>query len=243
MPKSYPQALTSIEIQTNLNIVRTQIKAACNIANRSAESVRLLPVSKTIPAERLRLAHAAGISILGENKIQEAYNKWQILQDTPLKWAVIGHLQTNKAKYVAKFASEFQALDSLKLAEILDRRLQHEGRSLDVFIQVNTSNEAQKYGINPERGEDFLRALSVYSSLKPRGLMTLAVFSADQIVVRECFIRLRQLRDQLQQIHPQVSELSMGMSGDFALAIAEGATTVRIGQAIFGTRLKVTDRH
>lgn len=237
MPKlSYPQALTAVEIQNNLNLVRNKIDAACRASGRSVESVRLLPVSKTVPAERLRLACEAGIFLLGENKVQEAYTKWQTLQNTPLKWAIIGHLQTNKTKYVAKFATEFQALDSLKLAESLERRLQHEGRALDVFIQVNTSNEVQKYGINPDEAESFLRALSAYSSLKIRGLMTLAVFSSNQDAVRACFTRLRKLRDQLQQIQPQISELSMGMSGDFALAIAEGATTVRIGQAIFGTR-------
>ena len=113
--------------------------------------MRLLPVSKTVPAERLHFAYDAGIRLLGENKVQEAYDKWQALAALEgLQWAVIGHLQSNKVKYVARFAAEFQALDSLEIAEALDRRLQQEGRSLDVFIQINTSDEPQKYGMTPD---------------------------------------------------------------------------------------------
>ena len=118
----------------------------------------------------------------------------------------------------------------------LDRRLQQEGRSLDVFIQINTSDEPQKYGMTPDAADAFIRALPQYNSLRLRGLMTLALFSDDKDAVRRCFIRLRELRDGLQQQNPAVAELSMGMSGDFELAIAEGATTVRVGQAIFGAR-------
>jgi len=170
--------------------------------------------------------------------VQEAYDKWQKLSDLAgLEWAVIGHLQSNKVKYVARFAAEFQALDSLDIAEALDRRLQQEGRSLDVFIQINTSDEPQKYGMTPDAADAFIRALPAYSALRPRGLMTLALFSDDHEAVRRCFIRLRELRDRLRETNPAIAELSMGMSGDFELAIAEGATTVRVGQAIFGNRL------
>ena len=125
----------------------------------------------------------------------------------------------------------------------LDRRLQQEGRSLDVFIQINTSDEPQKYGMAPDAADAFIRALPAYSALRPRGLMTLALFSDDHEAVRRCFIRLRDLRDRLRDlrdrlrdVNPALEELSMGMSGDFELAIAEGATTVRVGQAIFGAR-------
>ena len=169
--------------------------------------------------------------------MQEAYDKWQALADLDgLNWAVIGHLQSNKVKYVARFAAEFQALDSLDIAESLDRRLQQEGRSLDVFIQINTSDEPQKYGMTPDAADAFIRALPAYSALRPRGLMTLALFSDDHEAVRRCFVRLRELRDRLRETNPAIAELSMGMSGDFELAIAEGATTVRVGQAIFGAR-------
>ena len=162
-----------------------------------------------------------------------------------LHWSVIGHLQTNKAKLVARFASEFQALDSLRLAETLDRRLQIEGRQLDVFVQVNTSNEESKFGLPPGEVAAFVQAMPRFSNLRVRGLMTLALFSAAPEQVRACFVRLRQLREQLRQSAPaavQLDELSMGMSGDFEIAIEEGATVVRVGQAIFGTR-SVPDSH
>ena len=233
----YPQATTAAEIIANLAAIQARINAACAACGREPDEVRLLPVSKTVPAERLHFAYDAGIRLLGENKVQEAYDKWQALADLDdLNWAVIGHLQSNKVKYVARFAAEFQALDSLDIAESLDRRLQQEGRSLDVFVQVNTSDEPQKYGIAPDAAAAFIRALPQYSSLRLRGLMTLALFSDDKDAVRRCFIRLRELRDSLQQQNPAVAELSMGISGDFELAIAEGATTVRVGQAIFGAR-------
>ena len=233
----YPQATTAAEITANLASIQARIHAACAACGRDPAEVRLLPVSKTVPAERLHFAYDAGIRLLGENKVQEAYDKWQALAALEgLQWAVIGHLQSNKVKYVARFAAEFQALDSLEIAEALDRRLQQEGRSLDVFIQINTSDEPQKYGMAPDAADAFIRALPAYSALRPRGLMTLALFSDDHEAVRRCFVRLRELRDRLQQLNPAVAELSMGMSGDFELAIAEGATTVRVGQAIFGAR-------
>ena len=233
----YPQATTAAEITANLASIQARIHAACAACGRDPAEVRLLPVSKTVPAERLHFAYDAGIRLLGENKVQEAYDKWQALADLDgLNWAVIGHLQSNKVKYVARFAAEFQALDSLEIAESLDRRLQQEGRSLDVFVQVNTSDEPQKYGMAPDAAEAFIRALPAYSALRPRGLMTLALFSDDHEAVRRCFVRLRELRDRLRETNPAIAELSMGMSGDFELAIAEGATTVRVGQAIFGAR-------
>jgi len=233
----YPQATTAAEITANLAAIHARINAACAACGRNPNEVRLLPVSKTVPAERLHFAFDAGIRLLGENKVQEAYDKWQALSAlSGLQWAVIGHLQSNKVKYVARFAAEFQALDSLDIAEALDRRLQQEGRSLDVFIQINTSDEPQKYGMAPDAAEAFIRALPAYSALRPRGLMTLALFSDDHEAVRRCFIRLRDLRDRLRDVNPALEELSMGMSGDFELAIAEGATTVRVGQAIFGAR-------
>ncbi|WP_313023948.1 YggS family pyridoxal phosphate-dependent enzyme [Pseudomonas lopnurensis] len=236
----YPEATTVEDLQRNLISVQTRIEFACGRVGRDPAAVRLLPVSKTKPESSLRLAHAAGCRMLGENKVQEAHLKWQAMQDlTDLQWSVIGHLQTNKAKLVARFATEFQALDSLRLAQALDSRLQAEGRSLDVFIQVNTSGEASKYGLAPEDVAAFVQALPAFTALRVRGLMTLALFSSEAERVRQCFVLLRNLRDQLQQSAPasiSLNELSMGMSGDFEIAIEEGATVVRVGQAIFGAR-------
>jgi len=236
----YEKASTLQEIQANLADIHARIDGACARAGRPASSVRLLPVSKTVDEAHIRMAYQAGCRLLGENKVQEAYGKWEAMPDLPdLHWAVIGHLQTNKAKFVARFAREFQALDNLRVAEALDRKLQEEGRGLDVFVQVNTSHEESKFGLAPDDVLAFAKALPAYASLRVRGLMTLALFSADQAQVRPCFVRLRELRDMLRQDAPQgaaFDELSMGMSGDFEWAIEEGATTVRVGQAIFGSR-------
>lgn len=226
-------------IRANLASVRRRIAAACQRAGREPESVRLLPVSKTVPASILRDAYRAGLSSFGENKVQEARSKAEALADLPVSWSVIGHLQTNKAKFVARFTAEFQALDSLKVAQELERRLQAEGRALDVFVQVNTSQEASKYGLVPGDTPAFVAKLRDFPALRVRGLMTLAVFSADERRVRRCFNLLRSLRDELRDRAPRgmaPGELSMGMSGDFETAIEEGATVVRVGQAIFGRR-------
>ena len=236
----WPQAESVDDFRHNLATVHARIAAACQRAGRDAASVRLLPVSKTKPEAVLRQAYAAGCRMLGENKPQEAHRKWEAMADlADLRWSVIGHLQTNKAKLVAQCASEFQALDSLRVAEALERRLQAEGRALDVFVQVNTSGEASKYGLHPDDVAAFLRELPAFSALRVRGLMTLALFSAEAERVRQCFVLLRGLRDRLRQDAPadiELGELSMGMSGDYEIAIEEGATVVRVGQAIFGAR-------
>ncbi len=227
-------------LRANVEAIRARIAAACLRADRDPSHVRLLPVSKTVDEARLRVAHAIGLHELGENKVQEAMAKSDAMADLDdLRWVLIGHLQTNKAKFAARFASEFQALDSLRVAEALDAQLQKHGRSLDVLVQVNTSAEASKFGLPPDEVEAFVRQLPAFHSLRVRGLMTLALFSPDEALVRPCFVRLRDLRDRLRQDAPDgiaMDELSMGMSGDYELAIAEGATTVRVGTAIFGTR-------
>lgn len=236
----YEQALTVEDFRRHLDDVHSKMAAACQRVGRDASEVRLLPVSKTVPEARIRLAYAAGCRLLGENKVQEAHAKWQAMRDLEdLRWSVIGHLQSNKAKLVAEFASEFHALDRVRIAEALDRHLQAQGRGLDVFIQVNTSGEASKFGLAPDDVLPFARELPAFSSLRVRGLMTLALFSDDAERVRPCFTLLRTLRERLRQDGPaglSFDELSMGMSGDYELAIEEGATVVRVGQAIFGAR-------
>lgn len=238
-PAPYATASTVEEFRHNLAAVRARIDAAAERSGRAASEVRLLPVSKTVPQERLRLAVAAGCTQLGENKVQEAQRKHSEMADLDISWSVIGHLQTNKAKDVAAFAAEFHALDSVRVARALDRRLQAVGRSLDVFVQVNTSGEESKYGLAPEDLPGVLREVRHCSSLQVRGLMTLAVFSADEDQVRRCFQALRRLRDVARDENEALigdGGLSMGMSGDYEIAVEEGATCVRVGQAIFGAR-------
>lgn len=221
---------------TNLLAVQDRIALATRRSGRPDGSVRLLPITKTVPAHILRHAHAAGIADFGENKLQEARDKSADLSDLDIRWSIVGHLQTNKAKYLARLAAEFHALDSVRLAAELQRRLELEDRIIDVYIQVNTSGEPSKFGLQPDQLLPFIEGLEDYPRLRPKGLMTLAIFSPDTEGVRECFRRLRALRDQAERLNPQIEELSMGMSGDFEVAIEEGADVVRVGQAIFGRR-------
>lgn len=239
---SQPAALHAATIEDftrNLATVNQKIAVAATAAGRDAGSVRLLPVTKTIDTDRLALAIAAGVDTLGENKVQEAQGKYEhFCEKFPhLRYAIIGPLQTNKAKFVAKFADEFHALDSLKLAETLQRRLELEDRTLEVFIQVNTSGEENKSGIQADEAAGLLAGLAPLDRLKPVGLMTMAANTTDEASIRGSFSLLRETRDQLQQVAPDsFQHLSMGMSGDYELAIAEGATVVRVGQGIFGAR-------
>ncbi len=228
------------QVADNLAAVQARVDAACDKVGRSPDEVRLMAVSKSQPPQLVREAHLAGYRLFGENKVQEGAEKARQLADlADLRWAFIGHLQTNKAKEVAWFASEFHALDSLKLARVLDRRLHEAGRELDVYIEVNSSAEESKFGLAPEAVEDFATELRALHSIRVRGLMTLAVNSADQDSVRACFERMRELQARLRacdSVAGSYDELSMGMSSDFELAIECGATTVRVGQAIFGAR-------
>lgn len=213
-----------------------RVAVACREAGRDPEAVSILPVSKTFSVDVIREAMTLGLARFGENRVQEICDKQAELAGAGVEWVVIGHLQTNKAKDVARLASEVQSLDRLKLAEALDRRLQEEGRAIDVLIEVKTSPEPNKHGLPPEQLPDFLQQLRSCQSLRVCGLMTMAVHSDDAQAVRGCFRQLRQLRDRGRDEGFDLSRLSMGMSGDFPLAIAEGATEVRIGRAIFGAR-------
>jgi pyridoxal phosphate enzyme (YggS family) len=220
--------------------VRDRIDAACRAVDRDPSEVRLMAVTKTHGSDVLRQAYAAGLRLFGENRVPEAAEKAEQLTDRPdLEWALVGHLQTNKVAKALRFTTELHTLDSIRLAEALDRRLQEEGRGLDVFVQVNTSGEQAKTGLAPDAVEDFALGLRPFGALRVRGLMTLAVFSEDPRAVGACFARLAELRARLRQLDGapgSYDELSMGMSGDFELAVAHGATTVRVGQALFGAR-------
>ncbi|TPG10573.1 YggS family pyridoxal phosphate-dependent enzyme [Rhodanobacter glycinis] len=216
--------------------IRRRVDDACRMAGRDPAGVDILPVSKTFGPELIRAAVALGLHRFGENKAQEIRDKSASLADCDIDWVMIGHLQTNKARDVARLASEVQSLDRLELVEALDRRLQQERRAIDVLVQVKTSSEPSKYGLPPEQLPDFLNTLRGYDTLRVRGLMTLAIHSSEPAEVRGCFRLLRELRDQAVAQGHELTRLSMGMSDDFPLAIAEGATEVRIGTAIFGNR-------
>ncbi|MFY0477818.1 YggS family pyridoxal phosphate-dependent enzyme [Achromobacter marplatensis] len=220
--------------------IQQRIARACARAGRAPDSVVLLPVSKTFDVDAIREAMALGLTRFGENKTQEIRQKAAALSGQGLEWVLIGHLQTNKSKDAARDATEVQSLDRPDLAEALHRRLLNEGRTLDVLVQVKTSAEPSKFGMAPGDVGAFLRRIAAeFPTLRVKGLMTLAVNSPDPEEVRACFRALRELRDQLRAegiAGISLDRLSMGMSGDFELAIEEGSTEVRIGTAIFGAR-------
>ncbi|RRR42833.1 YggS family pyridoxal phosphate-dependent enzyme [Mycolicibacter terrae] len=216
--------------------LRERVDDACRAAGRDPGEVTVLPVSKTFGPDLIREAVGLGLHRFGENKVQEIRDKSEALAECAIDWVMIGHLQTNKAGVVARLATELQSLDRPKLAAALDRHLRTENRVLDVLVQVKTSHEPSKYGLDPAQLLRFLDELAGYPTLRVRGLMTLAINTSDPDTVRGCFRRLRQLRDDAAARGHDLPRLSMGMSGDFPLAIAEGATEVRIGTAIFGAR-------
>lgn len=226
------------EVGGRIDEVREQITEACLEAGRDPADVRLLAVSKTRPAQTVREAYASGCRWFGENRLQELRDKATELSDLgDLSWSVIGHVQRNKAGAVVDLAAELQSLDSLELASDLDRRLESAGRTLSVLVQVNTSREDSKSGLAPDEVDDFTFALRSYGRLVPTGLMTIAIPSTDDREVAACFDELVAVRDRLRERDGGGWEdLSMGMSGDFRLAIAHGSTCVRIGSALFGPR-------
>ncbi|WP_329741020.1 YggS family pyridoxal phosphate-dependent enzyme [Dyella sp. A6] len=225
-----------LHLAANWADVRHRVAEACRAIGRDPAEVTILPVSKTFGIETVRAAVSLGMRRFGENKVQEIRDKAGALEASGIDWVMIGHLQTNKARDVARLASEVQSLDRLELAEALHHRLSVEGRAIDVLVQVKTSPEESKYGLSPAELPAFLDRLRDYDSLRVQGLMTMATHTEDQDEVRACFRLLRELREAEIDRGHVLPRLSMGMSGDFPLAIAEGSTEVRIGTAIFGRR-------
>lgn len=229
----------TIAMSERIARIKDRMAQACARVGRDPSEVTLLPVSKTFDDQAIRRAVSLGHKRFGENRTQEIAQKTPLLADCDIQWVVIGQLQTNKAKDVARLAHELQSLDRLELAEALDRRLQLEGRAIDVLVQVKTSPEETKAGLDPTGLIPFLKQISGFQTLRVKGLMTMAILSEDESAVRRCFAQLRQLRDQARQeaiSGIELDRLSMGMSGDFELAIEEGSTEIRVGSAIFGAR-------
>ena len=228
------------KIKENFAELQQRIVDVCQRVGRNPEEVRLIPVTKEFAPTVVEIAYDAGYKQVGENKVQELVDKHEFLKQKgayeDLEFILIGHLQSNKARFLTEHVAEFHALDSLRLAERLDRFMADAGRVLPVYIQVNTSDEESKYGLSASEVLGFIDECAQFKHLRVIGLMTLAINSKNDDEVRQCFRTLRELRDQAQLMYPDVTRLSMGMSGDFEIAIEEGATDIRIGQMIFGPR-------
>jgi pyridoxal phosphate enzyme (YggS family) len=233
-----------MSIAENIARVREQIAAAARRASRNPNEITLMAVSKTFPAERIREAHAAGLRVFGENRVQEFAGKADALRDLPeAEWHLIGHLQTNKAAKATELFDAVDSVDSARMAEKLNAFAESAGKALSVLIEINVGGEKAKSGVAPGSGEleQILQGAPRWASLKIRGLMTVPPYTEDPQGSRAYFRQLRQIRDSiaarnLSQIGTAV--LSMGMSHDFEVAIEEGATCVRVGTAIFGERMK-----
>jgi hypothetical protein len=218
------------DIRGNLERVREAMARACARAGRSPADVLLIAVSKTVPLERIRLAVAAGVPALGENRVQEARAKIEAL-GRPVPWHLIGPLQTNKAKDAARLFDWIHSVDRLELAQELGRRARALGRTADALLEVNVGEEPQKSGVAPAELKRLLDTIAPLAGIRVRGLMAIPPAAEQAEQSRPHFRRLRELRDAAGLEH-----LSMGMSADFEVAIEEGATMVRVGTAIFGPR-------
>ena len=218
------------DIRANLEGVHERVARACERAGRNPDDVLLIAVSKTVEIERIRLAVAAGVKALGENRVQEAKEKVAAL-GRPVPWHLIGSLQTNKARDAVQLFDWIHSVDRGELARELDRRAQQSERSVKVLVQVNVGEEPQKGGVEPSELKSLLDAMAGLRNLDVRGLMCIPPVAETAEASRPYFKRLRELRDAAGLEH-----CSMGMSGDFEVAIEEGATMVRVGTAIFGPR-------
>ena len=231
--------MTPTTIGARLQRVRERIMETCIHCGRNPGTVRLVAVSKTMPVDVVRSAIQSGAEILGENYIQEAREKCRELSDMPVSWHFIGHLQTNKARYAVKLFDLIHTVDSVHLAAELDREARKIGKIQQILIQVNIGNELSKSGVTPELARRLIHDIAEYANISVQGLMAIPPFFDAPEKVRPYFRQLRELRDSLQDAkgpNTHLTELSMGMTGDFEAAVEEGATLVRIGTAIFGER-------
>jgi pyridoxal phosphate enzyme (YggS family) len=222
-------------IKENLLRVIERMEKAAEKVGRDSNEIKLVAVSKTVEVARIKEAIEAGISILGENYVQEAQKKIEEI-GRPVFWHFIGHLQSNKAKYAVRLFDMIHSLDSLPLAEELNRRAEQGNQVLKVMIEVNLSKEATKFGADEKKVINLARGIQNLSHLSIEGLMTMPPYFDSPEMSRPYFIALRELKEKMGKEGIQMKELSMGMSNDFEIAIEEGATYIRVGTAIFGPR-------
>lgn len=231
----------SEHIAENIAVIQGRIENACKASGRDPGEVKLLLATKTVSAERIKIAFSAGVTLIAENKVQELKEKFEALKDFPHTKHFIGHLQTNKIKDLLKCeVACIESLDRLDLAEKLQQRLEFEDKTIEALIQVNTSFEESKFGVSPEHAVELVEQVSRFDRIKIKGLMTIGLFSDEIERVRKCFRLLKDIQQQIIDLeipNVEMNELSMGMSGDLEAAIEEGATIVRVGTAIFGERI------
>ena len=223
----------------NLEILRKRIQNACRRCNRRPEDILLVGVTKTFGPETVRQAISVGLLDVGENYVQELIDKRKLVTDETVRWHFIGHLQSNKVKYLAGFIHLIHAVDNDSVAEEIQKRGEKAGRTIDVLVEVHTTDEATKYGVKPGETVELVKRISRFDHLRVQGLMTMGPFSDDPNDSRPSFQQVAELkksiiREGIEKV--TMEHLSMGMSHDFEVGIEEGATIIRIGTAIFGER-------
>ena len=226
------------DIAANVNKIKQRIAVAAVRVGRDPHSIKLMAVTKTVPPERILKAIEAGVTLLGENYVQEAKDKIALIGDSA-RWHMIGHLQTNKAKYAVKLFDCIHSVDRLELAQELDRRARPGGSKINILVEVNVSGEQTKNGVPALEAMDLIQRLSHLDNLAVHGLMTMAPYADNPENSRPYFKALRNLRNDILRtgiIGIRMEELSMGMTDDFEVAIEEGSTIIRVGRAIFGER-------
>ena len=225
-------------IKENLISVENEIREACLRAGRRREDVTLIAVSKTKPVSDLEEAYALGVRVFGENKVQELADKYEVLPKD-IEWHMIGHLQRNKVKYIIDKVALIHSVDSLRLAETIEKEAAKRNITVNILIEVNVAREESKFGLMPEELEEFIAKISDFSHIRVKGLMTIAPFVADSEENRVIFQRLHKLSVDIETKNVDnitMRVLSMGMTNDYAVAIEEGAPMVRVGTGIFGAR-------
>jgi len=226
------------QIGYNLERLHLSIQEACKSAGRSSSEITLVAVTKTFPVEAIEQAILYGVTTIGENRVQEAAEKYRQI-GTKVQWHLIGHLQSNKAKKAVEIFSLIHSVDSIELAHEVGRRAVQTSKVQDILIEVNTSGESQKYGFEPEQVNGALSKIKDIEGIRVLGLMTVGPLTDDAALVRGSFKRLKRMFEELKaQALPNIEMkyLSMGMSGDYRVAIEEGSTMIRVGSAIFGNR-------
>lgn len=227
-----------MDVRRNIMNIRKKIKSAAQRTGRDPKDIQLVAVTKNVSPKMMEEAASAGINIFGENRVQEAVSKYNKVRKN-IDWHMIGHLQSNKAKIAVELFSMIQSLDSVKLAKEIDKRANRIEKVIDVLIQVNIGREETKFGINPEDVEGFIRSIANLPNINVRGLMAIAPYSDNPENVRKYFREMKRIFDYIKSLKIEginMELLSMGMTGDFEVAIEEGANMVRIGSGIFGKR-------
>jgi PLP dependent protein len=223
-------------LNENYTYLLNDISNACAESGKTLEDITLVAVSKTFSAGEILAVNRLGQEVFGENKVQELRSKHDELKNEKIKWHLVGHLQSNKVKYIAEFIDLIHSVDSVHLAGIINEHAARHNRIIDILVQVNTTGEDQKSGVEPDDAEQVCSGISLLPNIRLKGLMTIGMFTDDEEIIRKNFVCLRNLYDKLKGNIKTFEYLSMGMTSDYRIAIEEGTNMLRIGSAIFGQR-------